>query len=264
MAKYDSIGTHYNQTRTADPYLAEQMWHRLYNVEFQRYLDIGCGTGNYTSALHQKGITITGVDPSLKMLDKANAKNPNINWIQGSAENIPFENNSFDAALASLTLHHWDSLYDGFKELNRVLKTGGGITIFTSTKKQMLGYWLNHYFPQMLADSINQMPGREEIVNALSAAGFEISDAEPYFVKPNLQDKFLYAGKHDPSFYLDPNMRQGISSFSSLANTEEVKQGLLHLEADIASGKIDSIIKSFENNLGDYLFISAVKILSVN
>ncbi len=261
MAKYDTIGTHYNQTRTADPFLLDQMWQKLYHTDHQRHLDIGCGTGNYTIALHEKGMAITGVDPSLKMLQKADAKNSDIEWTQGSAENIPFENNSFDAAIASLTLHHWTSLVDGFKELNRVLKTGGGITIFTSSKEQMLGYWLHHYFPQMLADSIQQMPARDEIVNALSEAGFEITDTEPYFVRPDLQDKFLYAGKHDPSFYLDPIMRQGISSFSSLANQAEVEQGLDKLEEDINSGKIKSIIESYENDLGDYLFVSAIKVL---
>lgn len=136
MAKYDNIGTYYNQTRRADPYLLEQMLRKFQATENQRYLDIGCGTGNYTIALYEKGLTITGLDPSLKMLQTANAKNSNIKWTQGSAENIPFENYSFDAALASLTLHHWNSLKDGFRELSRVLKSGGQFTIFTSTKNR--------------------------------------------------------------------------------------------------------------------------------
>ncbi len=128
----------------------------------------------------------------------------------------------------------------------------------------MEGYWLNHYFPQMLADSIQQMPAQNEIMEALSSSGFEIVNSDPYFVRPDLQDKFLYAGKHEPSFYLNSTMRLGISSFSSLANKLEVEQGLQVLKTDISSGKINSIIKSYENTFGDYLFISAVKVLSLD
>ena len=258
MAKYDKIGINYNQTRRADPYLVQRMLHHIQPQEGHHYLDIGCGTGNYTIALHRAGLKITGVDPSQKMLTTAASKNQLINWTLGTAENIPFPDNHFDGAVASLTLHHWDSLQDGFSELNRVLKPNSRLTIFAFTEQQVGGYWLNHYFPKMMEDSMQQMPARDEVIKALSASGFKLIGEEPYFIQPDLQDKFLYSGKYKPSYYLDPNIRKGISSFSDLANQDEVTKGLQLLESDIHSGKINKIIEEYENDWGDYIFFSAI------
>ncbi len=48
--KYDKIGTDYNLTRMADNYLAEQFLYHLDPTKSGKYLDIGCGTGNFKSA----------------------------------------------------------------------------------------------------------------------------------------------------------------------------------------------------------------------
>ncbi|MEL6732321.1 MAG: class I SAM-dependent methyltransferase [Bacteroidota bacterium] len=258
-AKYNRIGKNYNQTRKADPYLASRMKYHLQLKPGKRYLDIGCGTGNYTSVLTQSGGQFIGVDPSARMLEMAKEKDPTIDWLIGTAESLEMPAESVDGILASLTLHHWDSLPNGFRHLYAALKTGGRMVIFTSTPGQMEGYWLNHYFPQMMKDSIVQMPSKEEVVNALVGADFHIVSEEIYEVKPDLQDGFLYVGKHDPSRYLDPSLRKGISSFSALAHREEVKNGLTKLQNDIQSGEIKQVQSAFIHEKGDYLFIIAAK-----
>ncbi len=58
QAKYDAIGTNYNQTRKADPYLTEQLLKHLNPTKEGVYLDIGCGTGNYTNALREKDFSL--------------------------------------------------------------------------------------------------------------------------------------------------------------------------------------------------------------
>jgi SAM-dependent methyltransferase len=251
--KYDKIGINYNQSRKADPHLVSRLQHFLTPKPGGKYLDIGCGTGNYTVKIHQEGISFTGVDPSAYMLEKARARSQAIEWLQGKAEELPLSDKSVDGIIASLTLHHWDSLEKGFSESFRVLQTGSRIVIFTSTPAQMEGYWLNHYFPAMLKDSIEQMPDLELVESALSNNGFLVKHTEKYFIQPDLQDHFLYVGKHRPHLYLDAQIRQGISSFSALANQAEVKAGLQQLEEDIASGAVQQHIESYENDLGDYL-----------
>jgi hypothetical protein len=62
-----------------------------------------------------------------------------------------------------------------------------------------------------------------------------------------------------PEIYLDENVRNGISSFASQSNKEEVISGIRMLEEDIKSKKIEKVIQSFETELGDYLFINARK-----
>lgn len=254
-AKYDTIGTGYNQTRKADPRLLQNLIRLLNPSEVGTYLDIGCGTGNYTCKLQKRGFKFIGIDPSGKMLDIAKSRNPKIDWRTGTAENTGLSDQSVDGIIATLTVHHWRDLEKAFAELFRIIKPGGLIVIFTSTPRQMKGYWLNHYFPKMLQDSIDQMPAYEDVECTMSSAGFKIKSTEKYFIQPDLQDKFLYCGKHDPELYFNENIRQGISSFSALANREEVERGLTRLRQDIDYNKIGEIMASYKNELGDYLYI---------
>lgn len=254
-AKYDKIGINYNQTRKADKYLAERLLYHLSPKVKGIYLDIGCGTGNYTNEFQKKGVQFIGIDPSVEMLNQAEKRNEIIDWRIGTAEATSLPSKSIDGIIGSLTIHHWVNLKDAFSELHRVLKIGGRIVIFTATPEQMNGYWLNHYFPKMLANSIIQMPSYKNIESAMSNNGFEIIKTENYSIKSDLQDKFLYSGKHHPKLYLDETIRQGISSFSALANQQEVETGLKQLQKDIENQKIKDLIKSYEHSLGDYLFI---------
>jgi ubiquinone/menaquinone biosynthesis C-methylase UbiE len=257
--KYNHIGISYNTTRRADPYLTDRLRALLHPASEKIYLDIGCGTGNYTIALSKKGLNFTGVEPSEKMLTEARASYPQINWLSGSAEQIPADDDTFDGAMATLTIHHWTDLNKGIKELYRVCKHQSRIVFFTATPAQMEGYWLNHYFPRMLEASIEQMPTLGQIKSTLENAGFEITGTEKYFVQQNLQDLFLYSGKHQPELYFDANVRRGISSFAALANAKEVNEGLLKLRADVDKGQFEQRKKTFDNDKGDYLFILATK-----
>lgn len=257
--KYDKIGTGYNSTRQADPYLTKRLFYHLQPKTDRLYLDIGCGTGNYTCTLADKGLNFIGVEPSEKMLSEAKIRNQQINWLKGTAEQIPTEDKVFDGIIATLTIHHWTDLKKAFVELDRVLVDNGKIVLFTSTPEQMKGYWLNHYFPKMLHSSIIQMPSLADIQEAIRQTGLEITDIEKYFIKDDLQDCFLYVGKNNPNRYFDETIRHGISSFSSLANIEEVKQGLSKLKNDIDNLSFDKIKDQYANELGDYLFITIDK-----
>lgn len=257
--KYDQIGTGYNSTRKADPYIAERVLCHLQPKNDKLYLDIGCGTGNYTITLANKGFNFVGVDPSEKMLTEAKSRNPDLNWLKGTAELLPADDKAFDGIIGTLTIHHWTDLKKAFTEINRVLSDNGRLVLFTSTPEQMKGYWLNHYFPKMLHASIVQMPSLTDILEAINQTELEISDIEKYFIKDDLQDYFLYIGKNNPHLYFDEKIRHGISSFSSLANMEEVKQGLSKLRIDIESQGFDEIQNQYANQLGDYLFITIEK-----
>lgn len=257
--KYDTIGANYNSTRKADLFLTKKLIEHLKPNTSGVYLDIGCGTGNYTNALQLQGYHFIGIDPSELMLEKAKLLNDVIDWRTGTAEQTHLENASVNGIIGSLTIHHWRGLNKAFVEFHRVLKPKGRIVIFTSTPEQMRGYWLNHYFPKMLLDSIEQMPSLEAVRSAILNSGLIFKNTEPYFIKPDLEDQFLYCGKHNPELYFDAQVRHGISSFSHLSNKVEVEHGLENLKRDISSGEIQKIIQSYENHLGDYLYIISEK-----
>lgn len=257
--KYDQIGIDYDQTRSADKYLTERILYHLNPITKGRYLDIGCGTGNYTDKLRKKGFELIGIDPSGEMLLKAIQKNKDIDWRLGHAEHTDLKDEFVDGAIAVLTIHHWENLCKGFAEMFRVLKSNSRIVIFTSTPVQMQGYWLNYYFPEILKASVSQMPSLEVIEESMKKAGFILTGTETYFIKPDLEDLFLFSGKHNPELYLRPEVRRGISSFSPLSNQDEVESGLFQMKQDIESGKINEIMKLYENGSGDYLFIIGKK-----
>ena len=163
---YDKIGEGYNKTRKADPYITTRLFDLLDSQKDKSYLDIGCGTGNYTIALNELGVNLIGVDPSDKMLEEARSKSNNINWLHGYAETIPFSNQQFDGAIATLTMHHWSHLENSFLEIARVLKPQSRFVVFTFTPLQESGYWFNHYFPEMMKKSIKKAIPQEIVINA--------------------------------------------------------------------------------------------------
>lgn len=256
-AKYDQLGIGYNQTRAADPYLTAQLFKHLDPQEGAIYLDIGCGTGNYTSALQEKGLQLIGIDPSERMLEQARAKNAAVDWRLGTAEQTGLETASVDGIVGSLTLHHWTDINAAFKELRRVVKPGGKLVLFLFAPEQVEGYWLNHYFPVMMAGSIQQTPILEAVEAALTAANFSIDAKIPYFIQAGLQDHILYCGKENPAYYFDPAIRRGISSFADLANADEVTAGLANLKKDMETGAVQAIMEQYANDKGDYLHLVA-------
>jgi ubiquinone/menaquinone biosynthesis C-methylase UbiE len=256
---YDTIGTGYNSTRQADPFLASRLYELLQAQKEKRYLDVGCGTGNYTIALTNKGLRFCGVEPSEKMLQVARSRDERIDWYSGSAEKIPAQDSAFAGAIATLTIHHWTDLNAAFREISRVLEPNARLVIFTSLPEQTSSYWLSHYFPKTLVVSAEVLPSYERIHSAAALAGFEIVVKENYFVRDDLQDHFFYVGKNRPELYFDETIRRGISSFSAFAHGEEVARGLAELKADVESGAWKKVREQYENDRGDYLFIVAQK-----
>ena len=262
MPLYDRIGNSYDETRRADPYIASRLLDHL-GLRGRggggRYLDVSCGTGNYAVAVAAAaaGGRWIGLDISARMLRAAAAKQSSVAWVQGSVDRLPFAGGAFDGAICVLALHHYPSLERALAEIRRVLAPGARLVAFTSTSEQMQGYWLNEYFPEAMRRSIEQMPSHGALRRALDAAGLEPVGEEPYFVRPDLVDRFLYSGKHRPEHYLSEHFRHGSSTFASLADPAEVARGTARLEADIADGRISGVLSRYENRAGDYLFLVA-------
>lgn len=253
MVIYNSIGTGYNLTRRADPYIFSRLRELLDPGYKLAYLDVGCGTGNYTSMFSRHGYGFTGVEPSEIMLAEARKQRGGVSWLKGSAENIPVADNAFHGAIATFTTHHWSNMQQSFLELRRVLVAGSRVVILTFTPAQEQGYWLNEYFPQMMLNSIMRKNTYEVVMQAAADVGFIIRQAENYFVHQGLEDLFCYAGKHDPEIYFDPAVRAGISSFALWP--QETANGLQKLRSDIDSGQFMQVKKQYENNEGDYVFV---------
>ena len=187
-----------------------------------------------------------GADTSTTMLDEAKKKSNKVTWLTGSAEAIPLPDNSINGAIATFTTHHWTDPEKAFAELDRILIPGSPIVILTFTPEQEHGYWLRHYFPEMIARTVNRKTNYHLVIETALHAGFKISLTEKYFVHNGLQDHFLYCGKHNPEMYFDEAIQNGISSFAMTENRDEITRGLSMLREDINTGKFSDVKKQYE------------------
>ncbi len=129
MTTFDTLAGFYDAGRTG---YSNDLYNMLVSFGLSprdRVLDVGCGTGLASRPLIENAFKVTGVDVSAPMLAKARERYPSADWVEGSAEAIPFAPNTFDAAISAQVFHHLDRA-KAIGELVRVLKPGGLIGIW--------------------------------------------------------------------------------------------------------------------------------------
>jgi len=215
-ALYDTIGLNYQDLRRPDPRIAAVIDAALGNA--RTVVNVGAGTGSYEPAHRQ----VTAVEPSAAMIAKRACGAAKA--VQASADDLPFADGAFDAAMAVLTIHHWPDKSAGLRELRRV--TRGPIVLLTFDPASRP--WLTDYLPELATLDEANMPALSDYARWLGPVRIA-----PVPVPHDCSDGFLYAYWRRPAAYLDPVIRSGSSSFWALPNLDE---GLNRLEADLRSG----------------------------
>jgi len=155
-----------------------------------RVLDACCGTGDLAVAAAAAGGKVTGVDFSRPMLDRARRKAPEIEWIEGDALALPFEEGAFDAATVGFGVRNLADLDGGLRELRRVLRPGGQLAILEITRPQGLlapfyRLWFDGVIPvagkvlpggsayTYLPASVRRFPDPRGLAKLMDEAGFD-------------------------------------------------------------------------------------------
>jgi ubiquinone/menaquinone biosynthesis C-methylase UbiE len=110
----------------------QETMHRLDLSSHERILDLGCGTGTLIQRLLHSApeIEIVGIDPSAEMLNVARQKLPkSVELRVGSADSIPFANESFDLIISTNAFHYFRNPSQAIQEAKRVLKPNGHLVI---------------------------------------------------------------------------------------------------------------------------------------
>ena len=147
-ADYGTIGTGYTAYRQPEPAIAALIEAALGDA--QTVLNVGAGAGSYEPA----GRRVTPVEPSATM--RAQRPAHLAPAIDAQAENLPFADGQFDAAMASFTVHQWTDLAAGLAEMRRV--TRGPVLVLSCDPALVQSFWLNDYAPQVLATEARRYP----------------------------------------------------------------------------------------------------------
>jgi SAM-dependent methyltransferase len=131
---YDSIGATYTVTRRTEPRIAAQVWAALGDA--RTVVNVGAGTGSY----EPPGRHVTAVEPSAVM--RAQRPPGAAPCVAAAAESLPFEDQSFDAAMAFATIHHWTDPLAGLREMRRVARRVVVFTHDTSGPGWRRRFWL--------------------------------------------------------------------------------------------------------------------------
>ncbi len=190
-ASYDTIGVNYSDLRKPDPRIERVIAEALGPA--RTVLNVGAGTGSYEPA----GREVTALEPSAEMIRQRRHAAAQV--VQGYAEDLPFGNKTFDAAMAVLTVHHWTDKAKGMAEMRRV--TRGPIVILTFDPAHP-GFWLADYLPGLAALDDTQMPQMTDYARWLGPV--EIATVP---VPHDCVDGFLYAYWRRPAAYLDSRIR---------------------------------------------------------
>ena len=218
---YDRIGIGYADTRRADPRIAARIEAALGSA--RTVLNVGAGSGSYEPADRE----VTAVEPSAEMIAQRPADSAPV--VKASAESLPFDDDSFDAALAVLTAHHWADLDAGLTEMQRVARERIVIVTFDSEALQDL--WINaDYFPETLGLKRQSGASSRDLLERLPGA-----TRSPVPVPKDCTDLFFAALWMRPDLIFDDEVVRPMWVWQSISE-ESRRAGRERLAADLDSG----------------------------
>jgi SAM-dependent methyltransferase len=223
---YDSLGRTYTTTRHADPRIAAAIWAVLGDA--RTVLNVGAGAGNYEPADRE----VVALEPSPVMIAQRPAAAARV--VQGRAEELPFEDGSFDVVMAVLSDHHWSDRRRGLLELRRVARDR--VVLFNANPAEFGLFWLtSEYLPDAfeLISARHRAPGAWE--DALREALGPVA-LTPVPVPHDCTDGFYGAYWRRPEAYLEPDVRAGISVFAQVPSGA-VDRAVATLGADLETGR---------------------------
>lgn len=148
------------------------------------------------------------------------------------AEDLPFDDDSFDAVMATITIHQWNDLEAGLREMRRVSRNQ--VVILTFDAAALEEFWLREYVPEVIAIEQQRYPAIERIVRVLGGS----TDVLGVPIPRDCSDGFGEAYYARPEAFLDADVRAAQSGWM-LADPAAIQRGLDKLAADLSCGVWD-------------------------
>jgi SAM-dependent methyltransferase len=225
-ARYDQIGCDYATTRREDPRLRDRVLSAL--GDSATIVNVGAGTGSY----EPRDRYVIAVEPSDVMAAQRPAEL--VPAIRGSAAPLMLRDDSVDAAMAILTIHHWDEqLETGVGELRRVAR--GPVVILTVDADVCGDMWLlRDYLPEAAALDRATFPAIARLAEWLGGA----VEVETILTARDTPDWTLASFWAHPERVLDEAARNATSGFSRM-NPDVVRRVVAEVGRDLRNGTWD-------------------------
>src|ERR1700736_1133753 len=218
---YDRIGIGYRELRRTDPGLASRIWAALGDA--RTVLNVGAGSGSY----EPPDRWVLAVEPSGVMIAQRPPDAAPV--IQAPVEQLPLADQTVDAAMAILTVHHWDSVHAGLRELVRVVRDR--VVLVTMDVGVLGELWIvRDYLPELLGQHAARFPTIDRLGDLLPNAQVEALPGPR-----ECEDGFMVAFWARPHAFLDPAARAATSPWHDLP-TAVVDRALTELREHLDSG----------------------------
>lgn len=231
MALYDTIGRGYAAFRRPDPRIASAIDAALGDAA--SVVNVGAGAGSY----EPRNRAVIAVEPSEVMIRQRPTPPEAAPCRLGSAEALPVETASVEAAMAVLSVHHWKNLEAGLREMARVARTRIVLLTWVPDAPGASMFWLtSDYFPEILAHDRAIFPSAAALASMLeraTGAGGGAVSMTPLLIPHDCVDGMLGAYWRRPELYLSAERRGAMSSFARI----DAEPGLAKLRADLSSGR---------------------------
>ncbi|MGK5682882.1 MerR family transcriptional regulator [Actinoplanes sp. URMC 104] len=219
---YDTIGFAYPATRHTEPRIAARIWDALGDA--RTVLNVGAGTGSYEPPDRE----VTAVEPSAVM--RAQRPPGAAPCVAAEAERLPFGDQSFDAAMAVSTVHHWPDPVAGLREMRRVARRVVVFTYDADNTGWRERFWLTRDYLPEFADLLVGWPSLADLTQAIGGR------AEPVLVPWDCADGFFEAHWRRPEAYLDEHVRRAVSVWTRVGQQAE-QRAVAELRNDLSSGR---------------------------
>jgi SAM-dependent methyltransferase len=225
---YERHGAGYARLRRADPRIAAFVHEALGDA--RTVLNVGAGAGSY----EPDDRYVVAVEPSAAM--RVQRPPQRVPAIDAVAEQLPFDDDSFDAVTAFVTVHQWADLEAGLREMRRVSRDL--VLVLTAEGPALDEFWLREYLPEIIELEQRRYPRIEHIVSVLTADGGS-AEVMPVPIPYDCTDGFGEAYYGRPEELLRPEVRAAQSAWV-LTDPAIVDRGVAALAADLADGTWDS------------------------
>jgi SAM-dependent methyltransferase len=221
---YELHGIGYSSERRPDPTIAALVREGLGPAT--SVVNVGAGAGSYEPT----DLDVTAVEPSAAM--RAQRPKDCAPAINAVAEALPFADDTFDAAMASVTVHQWKDQDQGLRELRRVSR--GPVVILTFDGDELDRFWLAHYAPELVNAERHRYPAINHVCQVLG--GLATVTAVP--IPLDCPDGFTEAFYGRPEQFLRPEVRRSQSAWG-FVSPEAEQRTVDRLRDDLDSGEWD-------------------------